>query len=120
MIKNRSHACTIAIQYLNPDPEMNSIGDEYIIVDHDTIETRFGWMFHYDSRIHYEIGNLNEIRGSSAVIVERVTGNVYGVPPIVSRRYQMRVNEYDRTRSLWAGLLAVSYGVIDGLKLGYG
>jgi hypothetical protein len=90
------------------------MNDKWAIIDYDTIETKFGWLFHTDSRLYSETGNSRyRIVGSYGHIVERKTGYIAGVATIVSRRYCMRVYEYNRTHSLFSGLLSVWYCVLD-------
>ena len=116
MLTSREQARALVLSHLNPDPMMEQLHTEWTVIDPDTIETKFGWLFHTDSRIYGETGNSHyRIVGSYGHIVERKTGHIAGVAPIVSRRYCMRVYEYTRTHSPVSGLLAVWYCVLDSI-----
>jgi hypothetical protein len=114
MINSRDEAKAIVLNRLNPDPQMQQINDEWVIIDNDTIETKIAWFFRTDSRIHFHRQHpSHQVLGVVGFIVERKTGHLTPVPPVGSFRSQMRVYEYNQTHSFFSGALAVLYGIID-------
>ncbi len=52
-------------------------GDEWIIVQDETIRKDWGWVFFYTSKKWRETGNLNfAIAGNAPLLIEKNTGNV--------------------------------------------
>lgn len=52
--------------------------DEPIILDEETIEEDFGWIFFYDSRIHQETQIFSyALAGNAPVIVNKTDGSTY-------------------------------------------
>ena len=71
---NKKQAENKVISYLNLFCE----DDKMILIEGNTIERDFGWIFFYDSKNHVETGDLRyAIAGNSPILVERKTGFIY-------------------------------------------
>jgi len=116
MIANRSEAREIALKHLNPDTMLEEVGDEWTVIDKDTIETNFGWLFHVNSHIYAETRNSTySIKGRTDIFLEKKSGKIAGILRMGSRRGNIRSYEYRRTHSLLSGILALYYAIIDDL-----
>ena len=67
----RAEAAAIASEYLK------TIGDEFVLLDHQTMERDFGWVFFYDSEAHLRSGAIRDaVAGNAPFVVMRATGEV--------------------------------------------
>lgn len=70
-MKNKSEARNEVLAHIK------AMENDYIVLDDETIEGDFGWVFFYDSRKFHETGELTyAIAGNSPLIYERETGNI--------------------------------------------
>ena len=54
-----------------------SPGDRLVVVEEETIEKEYGWIFFYTSRRFLETGDLNHmLAGNAPIVVDRQTGKV--------------------------------------------
>jgi len=119
LVISLEEAKSLVIKHVNPDPNMIAIGDEWIIVD-DTIETKFGWIFRVDSRIHVETGSRHyQVRGQYGIVIEKTTGKLWHVGPGGSRRTALTILEFRRTHSLLAGCYVLFYSISDMITGNY-
>ena len=52
-------------------------GDRLIVLEEETIEKEYGWIFFYTSRQFIETGDLNYlVAGNAPIVVNRRTGNL--------------------------------------------
>lgn len=57
--------------------QLQSANDDFVIVENDTIETDFGWVFFYNSKQYLESGNISHaLAGNAPIIVDRLTGEI--------------------------------------------
>jgi Immunity protein 35 len=53
-------------------------GLELVLVDQETIERDFGWVFFYDSKKRLETGNLRAaILGNAPIVVTKIDGKIH-------------------------------------------
>lgn len=61
-------------------------GDRLVVVDEETIEKKYGWVFFFDSLKHLETGDDSYlIAGNAPLIVEKDDGNIHvlaTIPPL--------------------------------------
>ncbi|ETW99404.1 MAG: hypothetical protein ETSY2_40945 [Candidatus Entotheonella gemina] len=54
------------------------IGEEILLIDQETIEKDFGWVFFYNSKRAIKTGNLiHSLYGNAPLIVDRETGYIH-------------------------------------------
>lgn len=76
---NLETAKNIADQYINKLYQVE--GDRLVIVDKETIEKEYGWIFFYDSLKHIETGDdIYMVAGNGPLIVEKKDGSIYTLP----------------------------------------
>lgn len=52
-------------------------GDELVIVDEDTIEKDYGWIFFYNSREFLETGEFSaRVAGNGPIVIEKADGRI--------------------------------------------
>src|SRR6267154_429592 len=70
-------------------------GDEYAIIEDDTIERPFGWVFRYDTKKYLETKDPKYIRpGNGPLVVERVGGTTAFLPTSLPPR--KAIEEFER------------------------
>jgi hypothetical protein len=53
-------------------------GDEWVILDHCTIEREWGWVFFYDSQLHRQTGDFKfAVAGNAPYFVRKNDGTVF-------------------------------------------
>lgn len=66
----------IALRYLKPMERWS--GCELVILDSETVEKSFGWIFFYQSGRYLESGNFSDtLAGNAPIIVARADGRVH-------------------------------------------
>ena len=69
-------------------------GDEPVILDQDTIERPFGWVFFYDSRRHQETDEFEyTLAGNAPLIVNRHDGSLYSTGTALPVEHYIRAYE---------------------------
>lgn len=72
----KSEARQIALAYVKAMEQ--SAGFELVLLDQETTERNFGWVFFYDSKRHNETGNFSDaIAGNAPFVVTRTEGRVH-------------------------------------------
>ena len=90
----RDQAKDIALKYLNSDRSSDDLVD---IIDEQTIEETFGWVFFYESKKFLETGEEKwMLAGNSPLIVDQDDGSVHstGAGPF----YEQGIEEYKRSK----------------------
>jgi immunity protein 35 of polymorphic toxin system len=106
MMISLEEAKKAVLDFFNPEPEMVAIGDEYVIVDEDTRETPYGWIFHVNSRSFVETGEWKHmIIGLGPVIVEKSDGSVHPTGSVYSHITEIKWYEAQREPSILRGLI---------------
>jgi hypothetical protein len=60
-------------------------GSEYVLVENDTIECPWGWVFFWQSRTFVETGNPSSmLAGNTPIAINRVDGSAARFPTSVS------------------------------------
>ena len=73
---SRSEAEAVASAYLQQ--ASSSTGLELVILDNETLERDFGWVFFYDSKAHIESRSPRDVlAGNAPIIVDRNDGSVH-------------------------------------------
>lgn len=66
----------LVCQYLSRQEQ--EIGEALQLIDSETIEQSFGWIFFYNSKHYLETGDFsNMLVGNAPLIVDKCYGNVY-------------------------------------------
>jgi Immunity protein 35 len=53
-------------------------GCELVLLDNQTMEKNFGWVFFYDSKVHAETGDFRySLAGNAPVVVTRADGVIH-------------------------------------------
>jgi len=87
----------IAEDYVNKDYHLE--GDRLIIVDEETIEKEYGWIFFYDSLRYLESGDDSYlIAGNAPLIVEKDDGSVHVLATVPPLEQWIAQYEAQRTR----------------------
>jgi hypothetical protein len=65
-----------ALSYLRSlEPE---VGCELVLLNDDTMEKAFGWVFFYDSKRHAETGDFRDaLAGNAPIVVTKANGQVH-------------------------------------------
>lgn len=114
MIETLEEAKRIVLDYFNPDEMMEAVGDEWVIVDADTVQTSWGWMFHVDSRVYQETGNPSHcVTGGGPVVLEKSDGSLHFLGPGGSRRVALKEYEAQRQPTLWRKFVFYCYAVVE-------
>jgi len=72
-----------------------------VILDEMTIQTRYGWVFVYDSRRHVETGDiLDAIGGNGPLVILAATGEVVALG--TARTPDEEIARFEEARSLGA------------------
>ena len=75
----------------------NEPGDELVIVDEDTIEKDYGWIFFYTSRTFLETGNISDmVVGNGPIVVEKADGRITRLPS--ARPPEFTIPEFELSR----------------------
>jgi hypothetical protein len=98
----REDAQALVLRRLNAAYDV--AGDELVILDEETVEKDYGWVFFYTSRRFRETGSISDmLAGNGPVVVEREGGDIHllsaAVPPDEAiREYESRRRrgEYER------------------------
>jgi hypothetical protein len=73
---DRQSAMKMAYDYISTPSSLDGI--EVVILDNQTIEKEYGWIFFYNSKKFLETGSFRDrIAGNSPVLVERETGKIH-------------------------------------------
>jgi hypothetical protein len=93
---NIEQAKKIAEEYVNKDYYVE--GDRLIVVNEETIEKEYGWVFFFDSLKHLETGDDSYlVAGNAPVVVEKNDGGIHvlaTVPPL-----ERWIDQYEAQRS---------------------
>jgi Immunity protein 35 len=90
-------AKTIAEEYVNRGYCVE--GDRLVVVDRETIEKEYGWIFFYDSLRYLESGDDSYlIAGNAPLIVEKDDGSVHVLPAVPSLEQWIAQYEAQRAR----------------------
>lgn len=93
-----SQARIIATQYL--EILESDIGDLLTIIDKETIEKSFGWIFFYNSKKYLESGELSYmLAGNAPFIVSRVSGDIQEMG--TAKPIDEYISEYE---ARWVGM----------------
>jgi hypothetical protein len=69
------------------------------LLDDETIEANFGWVFFYTSRLFRETGDVRyAVAGNAPLIVDRVDGSIH-----LTDTVQPLADHIDQYRSTWNG-----------------
>jgi hypothetical protein len=72
----KTEATQLAREYLKT--QERSAGCELVLIDQQTIEHNFGWVFFYDSKRHLETGDFRDaIAGNAPIVVTKTDGRVH-------------------------------------------
>jgi len=53
-------------------------GCELVLLDSETLERQFGWVFFYDSRLHAETGDFKHaLAGNAPIVITRRDGKIH-------------------------------------------
>lgn len=75
-------------------------GDELVIVDENTIEKDYGWVFFYTSRRYVETGDISEmVVGNGPIVVEKADGSITRLGTARPVEHYLREYESKRGRS---------------------
>ena len=106
LLSSIKEAKKAVLDFFNPEPEMEAIGDEYVIVDEDTRVTNYGWIFHVNSRRFVETGDDRfMLIGNDPVIVEKSDGSVHTTGSFHSHITEIKWYEAQREPSILRGLI---------------
>src|SRR5258707_164601 len=98
---DRTEATRLMSAWLTNQPGDNA-GDgpiELCLLEEQTLETDFGWVFFYTSKLYRDTGDFNyAIAGSAPVIVDRRDGSLH--PTGTAHPVQYYVEEFRRRRRL--------------------
>lgn len=76
MTMTRSDARAVAEKYLQAKQPTEGI--ELVILEAETLERAFGWVFFYDSKRHIETGSFRDaIAGNAPLVVTKADGRVH-------------------------------------------
>lgn len=71
-------------------------GDEYVIVENETIERPWGWVFFYNSRQYVETGDTQfALMGNAPYIVNKQSGELLATG--TAEDVQAYISEYEAT-----------------------
>jgi hypothetical protein len=77
MITKETARELVRIEACGPNPDLPD-DDEIIILDNETIEKPWGWVFFYTSKKWHETNDITyAIAGNAPVIVEKDTGKLF-------------------------------------------
>jgi hypothetical protein len=80
---------------------------ELVLLEQNTIETDFGWLFFYESRGFKDIGNFSDsLAGNAPVIVDRAIGSLHLTA--TNRPTSDLIEEFRTTRAM-VGLSSASF-----------
>lgn len=72
---DRATATTLVTQHINADYHVP--GDELVVLDEETLEKDYGWVFFYTSRQYLETGDFQYMLGGNGpLIVDRFDGSL--------------------------------------------
>jgi hypothetical protein len=72
----KSEAEQVAREYLKA--RESSAGCELALIDRETIERNFGWVFFYDVKRHIETGDFRHaLAGNGPIVVTKADGRVH-------------------------------------------
>ena len=72
----KDEARAVALKYVRSREA--EAGCDLVLLDSQTMEKRFGWVFFYDSKEHAETGDFRSaLAGNSPVVVTRADGTVH-------------------------------------------
>jgi hypothetical protein len=78
---------------------VRSSADEVVIVDANTIERDFGWVFRYESKRYFETRNIKDcLHGNGPIIVDRHTGHIRRFSSGISSQEAIREYEAELRR----------------------
>lgn len=90
-----SDAKYIASQYL--EKLESEVGEPLEIVDKETIERSFGWIFFYNSKKYLESGELSYmLAGNAPFIIDRNNGELYETG--TAKPIEEYISEYEEQR----------------------
>ena len=92
---NLETAREIAARHVNAT--YNVEGDDLVILDEETIEKDYGWVFFYTSRRYLETGEFRYmLAGNAPIIVEKEDGSLHELGTALP--FQEYVREYEQLR----------------------
>jgi hypothetical protein len=72
----KADATGLAVDYLRG--KEREAGIDLVLLDSNTIEKSFGWVFFYDSKRHVESGNFRDaLAGNAPFVVTKADGRVH-------------------------------------------
>lgn len=94
---DKKTARRIAADYIG-EGSLRPEGFTPVILDEETIERSFGWVFFYQSREHLETGDLSSmLAGNAPLIVDREDGSVHVTG--TAEPVELYLARYERERS---------------------
>lgn len=74
--------------------------DDLTIVDNETLEKSYAWIFFYSSRRYIETGDINyAIGGNGPLFISKIDGHISTFPTGLS--INGMVDEYEETHKIW-------------------
>ena len=76
MIMTRSEAEHVAHEYLKA--REREAGLELVLIEQQTLERNFGWVFFYDTKRHLETGDFRHaLAGNAPIVVTKADGRIH-------------------------------------------
>lgn len=93
-------AKTIAVAYINA--QYNSMEDELVILDAETIEKDYGWIFFYNSRKHIETEDMAyAVGGNAPILIKKEDGAVCVFGTAYTVEYYIKAYEKTKMCNHW-------------------
>ena len=113
LLNNVAEAKQFVLDDLNAEDGMLASGDAWTIVDTDTLEREYGWIFNCQSRKYIETGDSTYcVKGLGGVVVDR-DGSIHLMACMGSRKTRFRVYDARRNPTLLRRFIAVIYELRD-------
>jgi len=88
----RDDARKIVVDFLKA--QVRHVGRELVLIDGNTIERDFGWVFFYQSKRYLDTGDLNDaVVGNAPVVVMRADGSVHETGTAYPAEHYLRAFE---------------------------
>jgi hypothetical protein len=92
---DRDTAKRLVTDYINSS--YNVEGDELVVIEEETIERPYGWVFVYNSRQYLETGQFRYmLAGNGPIVVERADGSMHQLGTALPMEESMRLYEERR------------------------
>ncbi len=93
---DKNEAEKIVTEFLLQDWQIE--GDEFVILNEDTIERNFGWVFFYDSKKYLETDNISyALAGNAPIILNKYNGSKHITGTAFETEHY--INEYEANLS---------------------